>query len=383
LAGTTPGPAIGPALGSAETSLRVDTKHNAAYDTPADAILSTFHHELFHNLQRSLYQGYGGDGDIDGAEDVWRFFSEGTAVVAPSIARPTVEFNQTSAARHYMDKARWFLGRGLVSTDLNRSYTEMNPYHAAIYWRFLFERCGGLEDPAAGLDVIRGALTALYAKDIVDISASSDLVGELPALMDQALAEASCPFKTYRESLNAFARAIYALRVEDGRCVVPGAPAGCGLFDPNHLYDAPPAGIVAYAGAPITYDAGQQRFPTGIQSSYGMDFVDVILDPAADGGSLTLEFYGAPEAAAEFSVQLLKLEDSPEGLVRHTSAVEILAQRNADGHLTATIPGIDTTEFSRLGLIITRVDAQEDLDLVGEYTILLRPGAGSIAEGIN
>jgi hypothetical protein len=376
-----------PSVGSAGISLRADAKQNAAYDTPRDAILSTFYHELFHNLQRSLYQGYGGDGDIDGAGDAWGFFSEGTAVMATSIAQPSVEFAQTSLARHYMDKARWYLGRGLPSTGLNRSYAEMNPYHAAIYWRFLYEQCGGLsddaEDPAAGLDIIRRALAALYSEEIVDISASTDLVGKLPEVMDQALAQASCPFKTHQESLNAFARAIYALRLESGRCIRPGTPAGCGLYDPNNLYDAPPAGIIAYSGASIAYDARQQRFPAGVQSSYGMDFVDVILDPAGNGGALTLEFYGAPEAAAEFSVQLWKLNESPAGLIPYTNAAEMLTERNADGHLIITIPAIDTTEFNRLGLIITRVDADEDLDQVGEYTIALEPGYGSVGEPIN
>jgi hypothetical protein len=92
----------------------------------------------------------------------------------------------------------------------------MKPHHAALYWRFLYERCGGmkagLEDPAAGMGIIRRALNVLYSKEIVDIHTSSDLVSELPAVMDQALAGSACPFETYEESLAAFTQAVYDLR---------------------------------------------------------------------------------------------------------------------------------------------------------------------------
>jgi hypothetical protein len=36
------------------------------------------------------------------------------------------------------------------------------------------------------------------------------------------------------------------------------------------------------------------------------------------------------------------------------------------------IPAIDIDESNRLGVIITRVDANEHLDSLGEYTILMR-----------
>jgi hypothetical protein len=39
------------------------------------------------------------------------------------------------------------------------------------------------------------------------------------------------------------------------------------------------------------------------------------------------------------------------------------------------ILAIDVTTYNRLGLIITRVDAKENSDPVGEYTILLRASA--------
>jgi hypothetical protein len=40
------------------------------------------------------------------------------------------------------------------------------------------------------------------------------------------------------------------------------------------------------------------------------------------------------------------------------------------------------TEYNRLGLIITRVDAKERLDPTGAYTIALHPDADSDGDGI-
>jgi hypothetical protein len=78
------------------------------------------------------------------------------------------------------------------------------------YWLYLYEQCGGIEsgaeDPAAGMDIVRNALRALYSGDIVDIASSTDIAGALPELMDRALAETpSCPFTTLHESLFQFA----------------------------------------------------------------------------------------------------------------------------------------------------------------------------------
>ena len=111
-----------------------------------------------------------------------------------------------------------------------------------------------------------------------------------------------------------------------------------------------------------------------------MDFVDVVLDPASDGQPLTLEFYGAPGADAEFNVQLWRLMDSGDGtrprrVPTQTTATEVLTRANADGHLVYAIPAIDVTAYNGLGLIITRVDAKESLDPVGAYTIVLHGNA--------
>ena len=70
---------------------------------------------------------------------------------------------------------------------------------------------------------------------------SPEIVGSMNSVMDRALARSNGPFQTFEESLVAFARANYALRLENGCCAAADL-AQCGEFyyDPNHLYLDPP-----------------------------------------------------------------------------------------------------------------------------------------------
>lgn len=129
------------------------------------------------------------------------------------------------------------------------------------------------------------------------------------------------------------------------------------------------------------FGAGEQPYPAGIKSSYGMDFVEVVLDDKAKGQPLSIEFHGAPGSEAEFSVQIWKLMDDGTGTswqpsLTAVSPAETLIRRGVDGNLFYTIPEIDTKTFNRLGLIITRLDSGEDAGPAGAYTILLSPGQG-------
>jgi hypothetical protein len=361
----------------------VTCANNAAYDTLTDGLMAIFHHELFHNLQRNINLHRGGSGAVDEGEDAWQFYSEGTAVLASVVGQPRGQFARPRANSHvntYMSYANSFVlsGGGTGSQDLNTSYREIFPYRAALYWRFLYEQCGGMsagaEDSAAGMQVIRHALTTLYSGKVVDIRSSDDLVGTLPQVMDRALAGSSCPFQTYRESLVAFARALYGLRLDGGRCAAPGIPAGCSFYDPHHQYLEPALSAITYAGA-------RQEHRGGIAGSFGIDLIEVALDPAADGQSLVLEFYGAPSGDARFDLQLLPLLDSgpggkPRPIPAGRAAMELLSKSDPDGRQVYIIRAIDTALYNRLGLIITRLDARETLDPLGEYTILLRPGVG-------
>ena len=229
-----------PSGGHSAISIRVQDGNNPAFRTLTDGLMSTFHHELFHNLQRNINLHSGGDGRVDGGHDVWQFFSEGTAVLAQSVGQPRGQFAQAYPPVTYMSYANAFIGR-MGSAGLDPSFAQVDPYQAAIYWRFLYEQCGGMRggtEPAA-MQVIRRALVTLYSGKTVDIRSSTDLAGALPTVMDQALTGSSCPFQTYQESLAAFARALYALRQDGGRCTKPGTPAGCGFYDPDHQYKEP------------------------------------------------------------------------------------------------------------------------------------------------
>jgi hypothetical protein len=252
----------------------------------------------------------------------------------------------------------------------------------------------GVEDPSAGMRVISATLAALYSQGIVDVDSPANPIDSLPGIMDRALARATlCPFRTYADSLAHFARAICALRLDGGRCTAPGVPAGCGLYDPNDLYRNPSRRVLAYvgmrqgAGDDHTYIPGLREYRFRNESSFGMKLVYVSLHPTAYEHSLTLGFYGPPEADAEFRVAIWKLIDSasgsrPERIPEHAEAPDVSSSVSADGHLFYIIPTIDTAQYNRLALTITRVDADESSDPAGQYTIRLQPDADSDGDGL-
>jgi len=359
-----------PDTGHAGISINVSREDNSHYESLADAIMGTFHHELFHNLQRSIDQSTGGDGQVDGLNGAWQWFSEGTAVLASSVGQPAVQFTESSGVRYHMLSSNRFFLLNLKSRQA------MAASGAVVYWRFLYEHCGGMsegvEDPGAGMHIIRSALAALYSNDIVDISSATHVTRGISQVMDQAIANtSSCPFETYEESLNHFARAVYALRLAGGRCSTPGSPEGCGFYDPEELYTTAQPQAVLYRGL-------ERRHSSVIYSSHGMDFLDVLLHRLADGQSLVLEVEGAADGRAEFSVQVWRLVGGelgsrPRPVPGQTNGPELVGMVNSGGRLVYTIPSIDVAEFNRLAIIITRVDANEATDPLGEYTIRLTP----------
>ncbi len=355
-----------PTKGNAGISINTNGGR-AEYETLTDGLMSTFYHELFHNHQRNLHQALGGTGDVNGAGSAWDFVAEGTAVLASAVGQPEVELDRTWGSRGYLSHVAGFLGReGVVGGDLNESYETLNPYRASVYWRFLYEQCGGVrdgvEDPSTGMQVIRRVLETLYAGEGVDILSSADLVTAMPQVMDRALDGSACPFQTYEDSLVAFAGAVYALRL------------GGGFHDPNGLYPVPPSDTLAYAGGEVTYAAAEQDDPAGIPSSFGIDLIEVMLDPRVQGHSLTVELRGAPGAAAQFRVQLWTLDagdGSSPALVGEPVRLEV-AEDGA--HLVRALPAGGST-YDRLGLAIVRVDSGEAADPAGAYTLVLHDGA--------
>jgi hypothetical protein len=115
-----------------------------------------------------------------------------------------------------------------------------------------------------------------------------------------------------------------------------------------------------------------------MRKSYGTAFVDVVLDARAQGRPLAIEFEGAQDGDAQFSLQIWRLLDSgprrkPRPVPEEAGGPRVLGTVGPGARLVYTVPSIDLTEFKRIGLIITRADADEALDPVGQYTIRLLP----------
>jgi len=133
---------------------------------------------------------------------------------------------------------------------------------------------------------------------------------------------------------------------------------------------------IIYTGTTTVYAQGDQPYPAGIPSSFGIDLVDVALDPSLNGQPLVIEFYGAAGTESEFAVQvwyLMDLKDGTQPRPVATQAVPAAARSEAgqDGHTSLVIPQIDTAKYDRLGLVITRIDGQESFDPSGAYTVTL------------
>jgi hypothetical protein len=186
------------------------------------------------------------------------------------------------------------------------------------------------------------------------------VVPALPAVLDRALAGSTCPFQSYEQSLVVFAQAVYRLRL------------GGGFHDPHRQYPIPPVDTVPYAGGEVAYAAADQDDPAGIPSSFGIDLVEVVLAPAAQGQPLTVELHGAPGAAARFRAQLWTLRDPGKGAPPVALADPLPLQAVAvDGSLSVALPADATAHSQRLGLAIVRVDADETADPLGAYTLVL------------
>jgi hypothetical protein len=362
------GPA--PSLGHALISIRVDGSFRE-YSNITDGILSVFHHELFHNQQRNIGLHFGDKGNIAGKDEAWKLFTEGTAALASFVGQPTVQFEQTTRMRTYLKRANAFIGyEGHFIGDLNRSYQEV-PYHFAIYWRFLYESCGGikdgLEDPAIGMTVIRHVLETLYKGEIVNVNSSNDVTAGLPRILDVALqATPTCAFHTYEESLTHFARAIYLLRLENGRCSTSNNPTYCGFYDPYRLYQTPRAEDYLIQADSTTQINGS------ISTSYGIDLIELELDPSAEGRSLKLIVRNISDPENEFNVELWKIKklqngSEPESYTGQPNDPK--STRTENGSLTVEIDNLNVNDFNGLGLIITRTDAFESKEETGRYLI--------------
>jgi hypothetical protein len=166
----------------------------------------------------------------------------------------------------------------------------------------------------------------------------------------------------------AFARANYGLRLQNGRCVDPGASDCRGrYYDPEHLYLAPKL------AAQLQYDGSSLMAQGDIPASYGMDFIEVELEAGLDNQPLVIRLRGEG-GIARFNVQLWRLKTGEGQPVAVTSQPEQVS-RTLDGDHVYVVRDLDTSTYDRLALIITRLDSDETMDPTGAYTILLRSGA--------
>jgi hypothetical protein len=326
----------------------------ALYDSLEDAYAATFAHEFFHLMQWNVRLSSGRP------ESYWlNLFVEAQASLAASVQYPEIEMVKAGRGAQVPEFVR--AANHFLTQRLNTSYAELEAdpaarYDFALYWRFLYEQ---LEDMA----VLRAGLEEMARhRDAGSVSA-------LRAAMDATLSRFDGPYRTFEESVVAFARANYALRLENGRCTEETA-AECGALyrDPDAVYLEPPLeAVLDYGSGDATGDTGL-TYTGAIPSSYGMDFIDLRLDPALNGQPLRLRLEGKGEGT-RFSLQVWQLGPGPLKPRAITREPEI-APRDQHGTHLYVIPQVDARAYYRLALIITRLDPGEATD-AGAYSIVV------------
>ncbi len=324
----------------------VDNFHS--YDLLPNGYKVIFAHEFFHLAQWNVLLSTGRP------TNYWLMsFIEAQGRFASSAQYPEIEIGERHVVR---DISQERVANRFLTQRLNRSYRELeaetvHKYDLGLYWRFLYEQYNDMR-------VIRAALEEMARHR------EPDIVTSMPRVMDRAFERLDGPFQSFEESLVAFARTNYALRLEDGRCAAADL-AACGghYYDPKGVYVDPPL------EAELAYDGSALNYSGAIPASYGMDFVEVSLDPALQGQPLTVRFQREGEVA-RFNIQIWKLAPGETKPRSFTAGPEIVPQ-TGDGAHVYVIPQVDTTVYDRLALIITRPDSDETADPVGDYSVML------------
>jgi hypothetical protein len=224
-------------------------------------------------------------------------------------------------------------------------------YNLAMYWRYLYEQFNGMEVVRVGLE----EMTRHYDPDVVSAIAG---------VMNSAFARIEGPVRSYEESLIGFARAAYALGLENGRCATEDLSACGGYFyDPHGMYANPAL------EARIEYKGGTRAFDGAVPASFGMDFIEVSVDRELQSQPVTITFQ-AKGTVARFNVQIWELgrgQPNPRAL---TPVPETTLQNSADAPVNAVLL-LDRAQCEGLAIIITRLDADEAVDPAGSYRITL------------
>jgi hypothetical protein len=319
------------------------------YDTLENAYKVVFAHEFFHLMQWNTLLPAGRP------TNRWHnVFFEAQADFATTLQHPEMEIEKNHLSSRQSEYTR--AANRFLSTRLNSSYRDLEAdrvhlYDSALYWRFLYEQ---FHDTG----VIRAALEEMA------LGYDADIVRAMDDVMDRALAQFDGPLHTFEESLTAFARANFALRLENGRCADPELKQCQGrYYDPNHAYLKP------RLAAERHYDGSRLLLEGAIASSYGMDFVEVSLDPNVHNQALIIRFQ-VKGAVARFNVQVWKLMADEGKLWAITRLPEVIPQ-NGDKDQVLAISEVDARTYNRLALIITRLDPHETTDPMGQYHLSL------------
>jgi hypothetical protein len=351
------------------------------YDSLQNGYKVLYAHEFFHLAQWNVLLLSGNP-----TEYAQNLFIEAQAKFAPSVQYPELELSRdhvVSGDSRYGSAANRFSALRLNSSYADLEAEPVHKYDAAPYWRFLYEQFGNME-------IIRAALEEMAPGH------QPDIVGGMGSVMNRVFARLNGPFETFDESLVAFSRAIYALRLENGRCAAEGTAKCGGLFyDPERMYVDPaleawldyngerlthhsfaPTGsgmafaiFAAAGGAPVHADGASRTYRGSIPASYGTDLIEIELDAAVHGRPLRVVFQGEG-TVARFHVQVWTL-GTGDIRPRAISSTPEVVSRNPGGMYVYFIPSVDRTQSDRLAVIITRLDADETEDPLGRYSIKL------------
>jgi hypothetical protein len=291
--------------------------------------------------------------------DMWlNVFIEGQGALAPSVQYPELELSGAHgswSSTMYLRSVMRFLMPGVHSSFKQLEADPKNKYAAALYWRFLYEQYGGMA-------IIRAALEEMAC------GYDPDIVAGMPEVMDRAFQRVDGPFHTFEQSIVAFALANYALRLENGRCSEDDLLNCHGFYyDPAGAYATPLVqDELRYAGEPLAVDGA-------VENSFATDFIEVRLDPELHGQPLTVRLQ-QEGSVARFNVQVWRLGQGQQKPRALALAPETVPADQGGTH-TYTIPSVDTTAYERLALIITRLDADEAIDPVGAYRLMVDAGS--------
>lgn len=187
----------------------------------------------------------------------------------------------------------------------------------------------------------------------------------LDEVMDAALARQGGPQPgvlrwSFEESVVAFARANYALRLENGRCAAENVGDREGRYDdPHGMYASP------IPEAVLSYDGSSLEVAGSIPSSFGTDLIEISLDGKVDGQpfEVVVSSGGAP-----LEVQVWRLSTAGDEMRALAPQPERLADDCRAGCRYA-FSGEDLAQAGRLAVIVVRLDPNEETDDAGAYLV--------------